>query len=125
MYTVKIRDHIMIAHSLGNDGYFGPAQNLHGATYVVDASFYSPKVNDHNIVVDIAKAHEVLKEVLQSLNYQNLDEVDGLKNQITTTEFMAKYIHDEVKSKIEPWFKGKIKVTLGESHVAWASYESE
>ncbi len=125
MYTVKIRDHVMIAHSLGNDGYFGPAQNLHGATYIVDVSFYAHAVNDHNIVVDIAKAQEVLKEVLQPLNYQNLDEVDALKNRITTTEFMAKYVHDEVKSKIASYFKGKIKVTLGESHVAWASYESE
>jgi len=125
MYTVKIRDHIMIAHSLGSDGYFGPAQNLHGATYIVDVTFYSRGLNDHNIVVDISKAHDVLKSVLQPLNYKNLDEVDELTGNITTTEFMAKHIHDEVKSKIAAYFKGKIKVTLGESHVAWASYESE
>ncbi len=124
MYSVKIRDHIMVAHSLGNDGYFGPAEKLHGATYVIDVTFYSEELNDHNIVVDIAAAHKILKKVLQDLNYHNLDEIDELKGQITTTEFMAKYIHSKVSDEISVVFRGKIKVQLGESHVAWASYES-
>lgn len=124
MYTVRIRDHIMIAHSLGNDGYFGPAEKLHGATYIVDVTFYSKKLNDHNIVIDIAEAHQSLKNVLSPLNYKNLDEMENLKNKITTTEYMAKYIHDEIRKETEYYFNGKIKVELGESHVAWASYES-
>jgi len=124
MYTIRIRDHIMIAHSLGNDGYFGPAEKLHGATYIVDVTFYSKTLNDHNIVIDIAAAHQSLKNVLSPLNYKNLDEMENLKNKITTTEFMAKYIHDEIMKETESYFNGRIKVELGESHVAWASYES-
>lgn len=124
MYSVTVRDHIMIAHSF-NDPMFGPAQKLHGATYVVDVTFYSGELNKQNIVVDIAKAHESLKAVLQPLNYQNLDEITSFKGLLTTTEFMAKYIHDSIQLDMKSVFKGKIKVTLGESHIAWASYEGE
>ena len=124
MYSVRIRDHIMIAHSLGNDGYFGPAENLHGATYVVDVTFFSEVLNDHNIVIDIAMAQKLLEKILSHINYQNLDKLDVFKDQITTTEFMAKYIHNEMKSEIKSIFSGRIKVQLGESHVAWAAYES-
>jgi 6-pyruvoyl-tetrahydropterin synthase len=114
----------MIAHSF-NDALFGPAQKLHGATYIVDVTFFSSQLNKQNIVVDIARAHESLHEALQPLNYQNLDELPQFKGHLTTSEFIAKYIHDLMKQKMKPFFTGKIKVTLGESHVAWASYEGE
>ncbi len=122
MYSVQIRDHIMIAHSLPHE-FFGPAQKMHGATYVVDAIFTSKNLDPHNVVLDMGKAHEIVKEVLSPLNYQNLDEHPEMKGDITTTEYLAKYIHDKLKEKSAPFFQGKIKITLGESHVAWASYE--
>jgi len=121
MYTVKIRNSIMIAHSLPHP-FFGPAQNMHGATYVVDIEFGAVELDEHNVVIDIGKAHEIAKEVLKPLSYQNLDELDIFKGQLTTTEFIAKHIHDEVKQKVATFFTGSIKVTLGETHDAWASY---
>jgi 6-pyruvoyltetrahydropterin/6-carboxytetrahydropterin synthase len=121
MYSVKIRDHIMIAHSLDNP-VFGPAQSLHGATYVVDIAFYSPSIEPNNIVIDISLAADILSTVLEQLRYKNLDELPEFKGKLTTTEFLARYIHDAVKSKITDFFNGKIGVTLGESHIAWASY---
>ena len=121
MYTVKIRDHIMIAHSLPDDA-FGPAKNMHGATYVVDAVFHSESLNQHNIVIDIGIAHDLLKETLSELAYQNLDELPQFKGKLTTTEFLAKYIHDQLKEKSSEHFNGSLEIILGESHVAWASY---
>jgi len=121
MYSVKIRNSIMIAHSLPHS-FFGPAQNMHGATYVVDVTFKSENVDEHNVVIDIGKAHEVTAEVLKPLKYQNLDELPQFAGQLTTTEFMAKYIHDEIKAKLSDVFDGKIAVTLGETHDAWAGY---
>lgn len=121
MFTVKVRDHIMIAHSLP-DPFFGPAQKMHGATYIVDVEFFSEKLNDYNVVIDIGIAHQSLKKVLQKLEYQNLDELDIFNGDLTTTEYIAKYIHGEIKSTSN--FNGKVKVTLGESHIAWASYEN-
>lgn len=113
----------MIAHSFAHPG-FGPAQKMHGATYVVDVTFFAPELNDMAVVIDISLAHQALEDVLTPLNYQNLDELPQFKGQLTTTEYLAKYIHDEVKQKVAQSFSGKIKVTLGESHIAWASYES-
>jgi len=124
MFHVKIRDHIMIAHSLPHP-FFGPAQNMHGATYVVDVQFSSKELDPHNVVIDIGKAHEVAKEVLAPLSYQNLDEHPEMQGVLTTTEFLAKYIFDKVAEKVSSFFSGKIQVTLGESHVAWAGYEGE
>lgn len=124
MYTVKIRQHVMIAHSLP-DPAFGPAQNMHGATYVVDVCFKSKQLTEQNIVIDIGLAHDILKKVLAPINYQNLDEIPKFKGQLTTTEFLAKYIHDEVQKSVRDVFSGKIAVELGESHIAWASYEGE
>lgn len=123
MYTVKIRDHIMIAHSLG-DSYFGPAQNMHGATYIVDAIFYSREVNEKNVVIDIGLASKTLNKVLEPLNYKNLDEIPEFRNELTTTEYIAKYIHDALNTALKDQFNGTIEVVLGESHVAWASYSS-
>jgi 6-pyruvoyltetrahydropterin/6-carboxytetrahydropterin synthase len=124
MYSVKIRDHFMIAHSFDNPA-FGPAQSLHGATYVVDVTFYSGSIEPYNTVIDIAVASEVLKKVLEKLRYKNLDEMPEFKGKLTTTEFMARYIHDEVKDQVSGGFNGKIGVTLGESHIAWASYDED
>jgi len=121
MYNVKIRKSVMIAHSLPNP-FFGPAQRLHGATYVVDVTFKSSELNAYNVVIDIGKAHEVLGEVLKPLSYQNLDALEQFEGQLTTTEFVAKYIHDEVAQKVKGFFNGKIEVLLGETHDAWAGY---
>lgn len=122
MYNVKIRDHIMIAHSLP-DPFFGPAQHMHGATYVVDVNFFSENLDAHNVVIDIGKAHEITKEILAPLSYKNLDEHPNMQGHITTTEYLAKYIFDQLALKLAGVFSGKIRVTLGESHIAWAGYE--
>ena len=124
MYTVTIRDHMMIAHSLPSEA-FGPAQNLHGATYVVDAEFRSETLDDNNIVIDIDLATKVLQRAIAPLKYQNLDELPAFKGKLTTTEFLAKFVHDAVSQTIQDSFRGTLKITLGESHVAWASYEGE
>jgi len=122
MYSITVRDHMMIAHSL-KGAVFGPAQDLHGATYTVDVEFKTPELNEDQIVMDIGFASAVLKEVTGKLNYKNLDEMPEFRGKSTTTEFLARYIHDEVLAKVHGEFKGFIKVVLHESHVAWASYE--
>ena len=121
MYHVKIRRSIMIAHSLPHP-FFGPAQNLHGATYVVDVTFTTSDVDKHNVVIDIGKAHAVTDEVLKPLSYQNLDDLPQFEGKLTTTEFLARYIHDEIKAKLSEVFSGRIAVELGETHDAWAGY---
>lgn len=123
MYTVTVRGHIMIAHSLPNP-FFGPAAGLHGATYVVDAEFKSATLDKHNVVIDIGAAHDALNAILGSLNYKNLDELEAFEGHLSTTEFIARHIHNELASAVRSHFEGSIKITLGESHVAWASYES-
>ena len=112
----------MIAHSL-RDEFFGPAQQMHGATYVVDAIFYSEDLNPQNTVIDIGLAHQLLKDVLSDLNYKNLDEHQDMVGDLTTTEYLAKYIHDKLKSSANGHFGGTLEIILGESHVAWASYK--
>lgn len=124
MYSVTVRDHILIAHSLKRP-VFGPAQNLHGATYVVDVEFFAGKLNENSIVIDIGVAQEKLKGVLAELNYQNLDEHPDFKSVLSTTENIAKYIHDQMKQAVSGSFDGIIKVTLGESPSARASYQGE
>jgi 6-pyruvoyl-tetrahydropterin synthase len=128
MFHVEVRDHIMIGHSL-KGAVFGPAQRMHGATFVVDVAFFRPLLTRHNFVVDIGLAHEVLKAVLQPLNYQNLDEV--FPGEITTTEFLCKHIFDEVSKAARAGRLGegsdglvRLRVTLHESHVARAAYEA-
>lgn len=122
MFSVKVRDSIMIAHSLP-DAFFGPAQNMHGATYVVDIAFLAEQLDEHNVVLDIGLAKQVTAKVLSQLNYQNLDELPQFSGQLTTTEFLAKYIHDQIVSNIGAGFSGSVTVTLGETHDAWASYQ--
>lgn len=123
MYSIIIRDHMMIAHSLKSKA-FGPAQNLHGATYVVDAEFKTETLDENSIVIDIDIATKVLQKALDPLKYQNLDELEQFKNSLTTTEFLAKFVHDTISQGVRDSFSGTLKVTLGESHVAWATYEA-
>ncbi|HSN51710.1 MAG TPA: 6-carboxytetrahydropterin synthase [Woeseiaceae bacterium] len=130
MFTVEVRDHVMIAHSF-RGAVFGPAQALHGATFVVDVAFIAPTLDQNGIVVDIGRAHEVLKSVLQPLNYRNLDELPEFKGKNTTTEFLAKYVFDKLASGARAGELGRdgrelvaIRVKIAESHVARASYEA-
>lgn len=129
MYCVTVRDHIMIAHSFKGD-VFGPAQRLHGATYVVDAEFRRAEVDADGIVVDIGRAGDALKKVLAELNFRNLDEVPEFKGKNTTTEFIARTVFDRMVAAIRRGDLGpgagaveSLRVTLQESHVASASYE--
>lgn len=129
MYTVTVRDHIMIAHSL-RGAVFGPAQKLHGATYIVDAEFRRPDLNAHGIVLDIGLATQALHAVLADLNYRNLDEEPSLQGRNTTTEVLARTIFDRLVAAIGRGDLGEdgpaiesLRITLGESHVAWAAYE--
>jgi 6-pyruvoyl-tetrahydropterin synthase len=130
LFTVEVRDHIMIAHSF-RGAVFGPAQALHGATFVVDAAFIADTLDQNGIVVDIGRAHEALKGVLQPLNYKNLDEVAAFKGVNTTTEFLTKHIFDQLAKAARAGGLGRpggelkaIRVSIGESHVARASYEA-
>lgn len=130
MFTVEVRDHIMIAHSF-KGAVFGPAQKMHGATFVIDAAFIAETLDDNAIVIDIGRAHEALKAVLGPLNYQNLDEVPEFKGKNTTTEFLSKYIFDGLAKPARAGELGRpgrelkaIRITLSESHVARAQYES-
>jgi 6-pyruvoyl-tetrahydropterin synthase len=129
MFSVTVRDHMMVAHSLRGE-VFGPAQRLHGATYVVDATFSRVELDSDDIVVDIGAATEVLRGVLADLNYRNLDEVPELAGRNTTTEVLARLIADRLAVRVEGGGLGdstsglaRIGVTLRESHIAWASYE--
>lgn len=130
MFAVEVRDHIMIAHSFRGE-VFGPAQKLHGATFVVDAAFQSEQLDGNGIVVDIGRAHEVLKATLAAVNYRNLDDVPQFKNINTTTEFLTKYVFDALAAAAREGRLGRpgrelkaIRVTISESHVARAWYEA-
>ncbi len=129
MYTLNVRDHFMIAHSFRGEA-FGPAQRLHGATYVVDVEFRRAQLDADGMVVDIARATDVLREVLAEFNLRNLDDDPRLSNQNTTTEFMARVVFDRVaeviaSGRLGPHASGleSLRVCLHESHVAWAAYE--
>lgn len=129
MYTVCVRDHLMVAHSFRGQ-VFGPAQRLHGATYIVDLEFRRPELDTDGLVVDIGLASTALAEVLSDLNYRNLDDLDDFVGQNTTTEFLAREVFDRMSQRIAEGHLGEsaraltaLRVTLHESHVAWASYE--
>lgn len=131
MYSLTVREHIMIAHSF-RGAVFGPAQQLHGATYVVDVSFRRRELDADGLVVDIGRAGELLRQTLAPLNYRNLDEVPELAGHNTTTEFMARHLFDRLAAAIGDGQLGEsgrgieaLEVRLGESHLAWASYEGE
>ena len=119
--TVTVEDHLMIAHSLQGET-FGPAQKLHGATYVVAATFQSPGLDGNNIVIDIGKARDLLHDLLDRFRYENLDELPELKGENTTTEFLCRYFHDRLAEKLEGLFTGRLTVALEESPVASAAY---
>jgi 6-pyruvoyl-tetrahydropterin synthase len=131
VFTVNVRDHMMIAHSLRGE-VFGPAQRLHGATYVVDAAFRSAALDADNIVVDIGRAADELRAVVGELSYRNLDDETAFAGANTTTEALAKVIADRLADRVHSGGFGPsghglagITVTLHESHIAWASYERE
>ncbi|MGC5019259.1 6-pyruvoyl trahydropterin synthase family protein [Micromonospora sp. DT47] len=129
MFSVTVRDHIMIAHSFRGE-VFGPAQKLHGATFVVDATFRRADLDADGIVVDIGRATEELKSVLGELTYRNLDDEPAFAGQNTTTEVLCRAIADRLAERVHAGGLGEgarelagITVTLHESHIAWASYE--
>jgi 6-pyruvoyltetrahydropterin/6-carboxytetrahydropterin synthase len=131
MYTVCVRDHIMIAHSFSG-AVFGPAQRMHGATYIVDVEFRRRELDEDGIVVDIGRAGESLREVLAALNFRNLDEEGDFKGRNTTTEFLARVIFDRMAQRVRDGQLGasaravqSLRVTLHESHVAWAAFEGD
>ena len=130
MFAVEVRDHIMIAHSF-RGAVFGPAQALHGATFVIDAAFSAETLDVNGIVIDIGRAHEALKAVVAALNYRNLDDVPEFKGSNTTTEFLTKHIFERLAQDARAGKLGRngrelkaIRVTLSASHVARAWYES-
>jgi 6-pyruvoyl-tetrahydropterin synthase len=129
MYAVNVRDHFMIAHSF-RGAVFGPAQRMHGATYVVDLELRRAALDADGVVVDIGLATEALKAVLAELNFRNLDDEPAFRGKNTTTEFLAFIVHERMAKKIAsgdlgPHARGlaSLRVTLHESHVAWAAYE--
>ncbi|MDY0908836.1 6-carboxytetrahydropterin synthase [Microbacterium sp. CFBP9034] len=128
-YSVTVRDHIMIAHSFTGEA-FGPAQRLHGATYVVDATFRAPTLDDDGMVVDIGRASDALRGILSSLSYRNLDDEPEFHGINTTTERLCSTIAERLVTAARGDSLGPggaaisaIVVTLHESHIAWASYE--
>jgi 6-pyruvoyl-tetrahydropterin synthase len=130
LHCVEVRDHIMIAHSF-KGAVFGPAQALHGATFVVDAAFIADTLDANGIVVDIGRAHEILKSVLEPLNYKNLDTIAEFSGKNTTTEFLTRHIYDRLAQAARDGKLGRdgedlkaIRVTISESHVARAWYEA-
>ena len=131
MFSITVRDHMMVAHSF-RGAVFGPAQRLHGATFVVDATFRRPDLDDDGIVVDIGLATEQLRDVLGALSYRNLDDEPDFAGVNTSTEFLAKVVADRLADCVRSGALGPgatgltgIAVALHESHVAWASYERE
>jgi 6-pyruvoyl-tetrahydropterin synthase len=129
LFSVTVRDHMMIAHSFRGD-VFGPAQRLHGATYVVDATFRRTDLDADNIVVDIGRASEELHAVLADLSYRNLDDEPAFAGMNTSTEALARVVADRLADRVHAGALGEaarglegLIVTLHESHIAWASYE--
>ncbi|MGW4563024.1 6-pyruvoyl trahydropterin synthase family protein [Streptomyces sp. NPDC004561] len=131
MFSITVRDHIMIAHSFRGE-VFGPAQRLHGATFLVDATFRRAQLDEDNIVVDIGLATQELGAITAELNYRNLDDEPEFAGVNTSTEFLAKVIADRLAERVHKGALGEgakglsaIGVTLHESHIAWASYERD
>ncbi len=130
MFTVCVRDHVMIAHSLKGE-VFGPAQRLHGATYVIDVEFRRRELDAYGIVVDIGAAGNVLRAIIERINYRNLDDESAFVGANTTTERLARHVFERMREAIGAGRLGpeaeaieSLRVVLHESHVAWASYEA-
>ena len=130
MYSITVRNNILIAHTLPGE-VFGTAQNMHGATYIVDAEFFAKELNEFNIIMDLGVVTEILADVLKFYRYKNLDEIAEFNNIITTTEFLAKDIFNKITDKLKKDYSNdfkklhKIKIILTESNLAWATYEDE
>lgn len=130
MFAVEVRDHVMIAHSLPSP-VFGPAQGMHGATFVVDAAFFTEDLDENGLVIDMGLALDALAAALKPLKYANLDEVPAFKGKITTTEFLCHYIWKQLRETVKTTGLGdngrvrRIKVSLEESHVARGWYEAD
>ncbi len=131
MFALEVRDHVMIAHSLRGEA-FGPAQNLHGATYVIDVAFLRSALDENDIVVDIGLASEAVRRILAPINYKNLDELDDFRDRRSTTEVLARWVYDRMAEEIAAGRLGeaakgieRLRVTLNESHVARASFEAD
>jgi 6-pyruvoyl-tetrahydropterin synthase len=131
LFAVEVRDHIMIAHSF-RGVVFGPAQATHGATFIIDAAFFAERLDQNGIVIDIGRAHEALKATLAPLNYRNLDDLPEFKGSNTTTEFLTKYIFDQLAKAARANELGRngrelkaIRVALSESHVARAWFKAD
>jgi 6-pyruvoyl-tetrahydropterin synthase len=129
MYAVEVRDRIMIAHSFRGE-MFGPAQALHGATFVIDAAFLAEALDPNGVVIDIGRAHDVLRAIVKDLNYRNLDDIPEFGGFNTTTEFLTRYIFDRLAAAARDGGLGRdgrelaaIRVTISESDVARAWYE--
>jgi 6-pyruvoyl-tetrahydropterin synthase len=129
MFAVEVRDHVMIAHSFTGE-MFGPAQALHGATFVIDAAFLSEALDPNGVVIDIGRASDVLRGIVKEINYRNLDDLPEFEGHNTTTEFLTKYVFDRLAAAARAGGLGRdgrelnaIKVTISESHVARAWYE--
>jgi 6-pyruvoyl-tetrahydropterin synthase len=129
MFAVEVRDHVMIAHSFRGE-MFGPAQALHGATFVIDAAILAEALDANGVVVDIGRAHEALRAIVKDINYRNLDELPQFAGHNTTTEFLTKYVFDRLAAAARDGNLGRdprelsaIRVTISESHVARAWYE--
>jgi len=129
MFAVEVRDHVMIAHSFRGE-MFGPAQALHGATFVIDAAILAEALDANGVVVDIGRAHEALRAIVKDINYRNLDELPQFAGHNTTTEFLTKYVFDRLAAAARAGDLGRdprqlsgIRVTISESHVARAWYE--
>ncbi|MBL8586326.1 MAG: 6-carboxytetrahydropterin synthase [Bradyrhizobiaceae bacterium] len=130
MFAVEVRHHIMIAHSFRGE-VFGPAQRLHGATFVIDAAFMAERLDANGIVVDIGRAHDALKAVLAPLDYRNLDDAPDFTGVNTTTEFLARHVFDRMAEAARTGALGRdgrelaaIRITVSESHLARAWYEA-
>ena len=131
MFAVEVRDHVMIAHSF-KGAVFGPAQALHGATFVIDAAFFAETLDGNGIVIDIGRAHEALMAIVAPLNYRNLDEVAEFNGANTTTEFLTRHIYEGLAKTARDGGLGRdgrelkaIRVTISESHVARAWFEAD
>jgi 6-pyruvoyl-tetrahydropterin synthase len=129
MFAVEVRDHVMVAHSFRGE-MFGPAQALHGATFVIDAAFMAEALDPNGVVVDIGRAHEVLRALVKDINYRNLDDLPEFRGHNTTTEFLTKYVFDRLAAAARAGTLGRgagelqaIRITISESHVARAWYE--
>ncbi len=130
MFALEVRDHIMIAHTL-RGAVFGPAQRLHGATFVVNVAFMAETLDSNGVVVDVGKATEAVQAVLAPLNYRNLDELPDFKNSNTTVEFLARYIFEQIAGMARSDSLGRngrelnaMRIRIAESHVARAWYEA-